>query len=173
MPHGANRTDGVIVTPNFPHWKERLSEMPYKSVLVGRVFALRWLTPPAVGDLKQLGREMTQCEKRAGTRLINLSIIPAEISPPDSAVRSEMEAFNRIWAELCSAIHVVVGGSGFKNALMRSIVSTFALLGRERGLVQVHRSIHEALEEIKKSDAEVNLVILRGELVRAGIADDP
>jgi len=147
--------------------------MPYKSVLVGRVFALRWVTPPVAGDLKQLGREMTQSEKRVGTRLINLSVIPSEISPPDSAVRAEMEAFNRIWAELCMAIHVVVGGSGFKNALVRSIVSTFALLGRERGLVQVHRSIHEALEDIKKSDAEVNVAMVRAELMRAGISEDP
>ncbi len=146
--------------------------MPYKSVATGRVFILKWLTTPQSGDLGALGQDLTEHHRRARERLINLSIIPAEISPPNSAVRAEMETFNRIWSETCSSVHVVVGGSGFKNAVIRSIVSAFALLGRERGLVRVHRSLDDAIAEIYKIDDRVTPESLRGALKRSGFLDD-
>lgn len=143
--------------------------MAYKSVSVGRVFVLRWLTPPQAGDLKSLGREMTELRRTAGEQLLNISLISEEISPPDAAVRKEMEAFNQIWMDLCESIQVVVGGTGFKHAVFRSIVSAFALASRRRGLVQVHKTLDDAIVELQKFDGQS--AALRSQLVKSGIID--
>ncbi|MFO0618630.1 MAG: hypothetical protein U0414_38920 [Polyangiaceae bacterium] len=133
------------------------------------MFVLRWLTPPQSGDLKKLGREMTELRRSVGEQLLNISLISEEISPPEGAVRKEMEEFNQIWMELCEGIHVVVGGTGFKQAVFRSIVSAFALASRRRGLVHVHKSLDEAISEIQKVDGHAST--LRSELVKSGIVE--
>lgn len=143
--------------------------MAYKSASVGRVFILRWLTPPEPGDLKSLGREMTSLHEKVGQQLINLSLIPDEITPPDGAVRREMEAFHPTFMDLCESIHVVVAGTGFKHAVFRSIVSAFALASRKRGLVRVHRNVEAAVAEIQELDPQN--VGLRSQLVKTGVVD--
>jgi len=127
----------------------------YRSSVSGNVFALRWLTSPTSPDLKALGKELTEQRRRVGSPLVNLSLVPADVSPPEGSVRKEMERFNQIFTEVCSAIHVVVGGTGFRHAVLRSIVSAFALAAGKRGLVKVHRSLDEALREIAGGDAKI------------------
>lgn len=128
--------------------------MAYRSALVGKVFVLRWIGAPESPDLRTLGRELPEYRRSAGEQLVNLSLIPGDISPPEGAVRKEMESFNRVFVEVCSAIHVVVGGTGFKHAIVRSIVSAFALASRQRGLVHTHGSLDDAIAAIHPSDKE-------------------
>lgn len=145
--------------------------MAYKSLLVGRVFALRWIGTPELPDLRVLGRELLEYRKNVGEPLLNLSLIPPDISPPEGAVRKEMEKFNQVFTEVCGAIHVVVGGSGFKNAVLRSIVSAFALATRKRGLVQVHRSLDDAILEIYGVGNDNDAKSLRARLTTGGLLD--
>lgn len=145
--------------------------MAYKSVLVGRVFALRWVRTPEIPDLKVLGRELPEYRKSIGPELVNLSLIPTDISPPEGAVRKEMEAFNRVFTECCTAVHVVVGGSGFKHAVLRSIVSAFALASRKRGFVVVHRSLDDAILELCGASGENEGKALRSRLTSEGLLD--
>jgi hypothetical protein len=163
------RSDGVTVELFHRCRRQADGAMAYKSESVGRLFVLRWLTPPQSGDLKALGREMVELRRTAGEQLLNISLISEDISPPEAAVRKEMEVFNQIWMDLCESIHVVVGGTGFKHAVFRSIVSAFALASRRRGLVHVHKTLDEAILEIQKFDGQSPN--LRTQLLKNGIID--
>ena len=139
----------------------RVSEpMAYLSALVGRTYVLRWLTPPDLQDLRTLGPEIADYRKRVGEPLVCLSILPNNLSPPEADVRREMETLTKIWMNTCEVIHVFVGGEGFKPAIIRSIVSAFALATRKRGLVQVHGTLEAALSKIAES-APADIAALR------------
>lgn len=142
--------------------------MAYKSTFAGRAFAVRWLTPPDPHDLRTLGAEMVSHRKRVGEPLVSLSILPTDLSMPDAEARAEMEKFNKLWIETCEAIHVFVGGEGFKHSIFRSIVSALALATRKRGLVKVHRTLDEAFAHLAEA-APTDTAALRARLTESGM----
>lgn len=143
--------------------------MAYASALVGRVFILRWTSAPDVRDMKALEDEIIQSRRIAGQPLINFSLIPDGVGPPDNTTRVEMKKINELWRDNCDAIHVVVGGEGFKTAMLRAVIVAVALAIERRGLVSVHKKIDDAVREVDLLP-NVDTVALVRQLEAMGIA---
>ncbi len=137
--------------------------MPYISAVLGRVHLLRWLTP-TFADVDTVIREIVSTHKSAGRPLVCLGIISDKIPPPDDRTRQAMvNSMEEIIAR-SEVVHFVVEGSGFKNSIMRSIVSGVLIVGGKRGKAIVHSTVPQAIAAFPP-DLDKRLITLKAEQV--------
>jgi len=143
----------------------------YRSVLIGRVFVIRWFMTPEPIDMKNVAKEIVARREAAGQQLIHFAIIPSDVGAPTSDSRKEMGRLNGLWTQHCDAVHCVISGSGFKHAILRSVVSAVALALQKRGFVTIHRSIEDAFRALGRIPG-LEVTSIRTQLTKLGMLAD-
>jgi hypothetical protein len=133
-----------------------LDLMPFRSVLIHRIHLVRWSTP-VLADAADIVKEIKGARAKVGRPLIGIAIVPTSVSPPEGEVRRAMIGGMNPLIESCESIHFVLEGSGFKNSILRSVVTNILLLAGKKGKVFVHGTLQEALEAVSAHLAEMRI----------------
>jgi hypothetical protein len=118
--------------------------MPYISGLVKNVFILRW-QGAQLADAASLMLRVKEARSRSTGPLVYLGIVPAGDSPPDMATRREFGRQLQELLELCTCVHLVLEGKGFRAATQRAVATGMFLMTGRHGSVTAHSSVSEAL----------------------------
>lgn len=136
--------------------------MSYESGVIDRLFWVRWQTGgPRQADLDAvLGAVMTE-ERAQGRPLFYLAVVADGTDLPTAAERRALDDFSLQLKQHVKYSYIVIEGTGFKNAIQRSVVT---VIGRywwrgELPPVSVHRTVEEALAKIA-ADSGMNAASL-------------
>lgn len=118
--------------------------MPYRSDLVNNVFILRW-QGARFADAASLMQRVKEARSDSAGPLVYLAIVPADDSPPDMATRREFGRQLQPLLELCTCVHLVLEGTGFRAAAQRAVATGMFLMTGRRDRVTAHASVFDAL----------------------------
>lgn len=118
--------------------------MPFRSVLSGNVYAVRWQVATSQ-DVTRMEQEVASYRRVSKIPLHGLAIVGEEVPPPDDHARNAMGNSMKTLLESLETMHTVIEGRGFKNTILRSAMTGMVLLGGKRGRVFVHGTVSEAL----------------------------
>lgn len=135
--------------------------MPYKSTWVDRVYLLRWTGQPQIGDVDAVLAEVHAKHRSLGQPVIGVTIIPVDIPPPEGESRKIMGGKLDPLIACCETLHFVIEGSGFKNSVIRSAVTSVLMLTDKRGKITVHKTYEEALHAITPRLKELGVMSSR------------
>lgn len=120
--------------------------MAYKSCLVGRVFAVRWVTTE-LEDLTTVRDELKAAYKARGERLIYLSVSAEDAPPPAPNVRSELLRTASEVLNICEDFFIIIETRGFRGSVQRSAMAGMLLLYKDSARIKVRSSVTECLLE--------------------------
>ena len=133
--------------------------MSHKSIVIGRVFAVRW-DDPTVDDVKRIVASLVGARERSPKPMIYLGVVPATSRAPDDAVRKTLsDHIDRLCAP-CETVHIILEGSGVKFAAIRSVAAGMFLVSGNRKM-HMHDKVDAALAKANLSESERHLVIAR------------
>jgi hypothetical protein len=118
--------------------------MPYISGVVQNVFILRW-KGTCFEDAATLMQRVRDARSRTTGALVYVAIVPAGDGPPDMAVRRELGRCLKELTEICSCVHLVLEGKGFRAATQRAVATGIFLMTGLHGRVTAHASLSEAV----------------------------
>lgn len=125
--------------------------MPFESGVIDRLFFVRWLSGgPRPDDLSILLRAVVAERQAQGRPLYYLAVLTSGADLPNAAERRALDDFSLELKNHVRFSYVVIEGTGFKNAIQRSVIT---VIGRywtrgELPPIVVHRTVEEALEHI-------------------------
>jgi hypothetical protein len=144
--------------------------MPFISGLASNVFMLRWQHTEYAD-----GASIVQCVKAAKILwpgpLVYVAIVPAGESPPDTATRRELGRRLEELLGLCTCIHLVLEGEGFRAATKRAAATGIFLMTGRRGRVTAHASVSEALICCPHLSAPLDEILVQGRSFGAVLED--
>jgi hypothetical protein len=117
--------------------------MSYRSLRSGRLHVVRWSTPE-LADVDPVAYEVRWAHQELRRPVVCVAVISADAEPPTDEVRAAMSRNLPTLLSCAEHLYFVVEGQGFRHSVMRSVLATFILFGRERGKVTVHADL-EAL----------------------------
>ena len=118
--------------------------MAYQSLVVDRVFFVRWQAP-AMSDVLPLLRAVQKATARVGMPVIGISILPEDSPPPTDDVRKAMARSMDDLLAATDSLHFIMEGEGFRHSIGRSALATILLFSANRKKVFVHPSVQLAL----------------------------
>jgi hypothetical protein len=95
-----------------------------------------------MGVTRDLGELARRCPEGVGV----LQVLEANATPPDARAREKVLEFLRFCDGRVTHHSLVYGGSGFRAAAVRAIISSFYLAARPRFAHKVFASLPEAVE---------------------------
>ena len=117
----------------------------YDSVLLDRLFVVRWRETPTPATMSDLRHEVESTSNRLGKRLLYMAIIHAEEPPPEPALRSAIYDFFSALQKPCDELHLVVLGRGMKNSIIRSVITGGVMATGLRRFISVHDTVESAI----------------------------
>ncbi len=125
--------------------------MAIRSTFVAPVLFIRWVEAVEANNVPEILRELHAAHEGVGNDLVYVAIVPVDCRPPDSAARDALREGTDRAVEMCSSVHVVIEGSGFRRAMMRSISAGLLLATRRGGPgFQIHETVDRALASASK-----------------------
>jgi len=141
----------------------------YYSVLIDRLFVVRWRETPTPRTMDGLRREIEFAAGRLGRPLLYMAIIHAEEPPPEPALRTALYEFFRALQKPCAEMHLIVLGRGMKNSIIRSVITGGVLANGLRRFISVHDTVEAAIAVIAPTEGKPAERYLR-ELNARGLA---
>lgn len=150
--------------------------MAFKTAYIEPVFFVRWIDPVPL-DTHRVSDEFREARSRAGHPLVYIAIVPEECAVPDDATRAAMVSErDRVLPE-CSAMHIVMEGSGFKHAILRNAMAAMQLVAGSRDKkIVVGRTLDEALANASRtvpSEQRFSVATVLAKAMAAGVATPP
>lgn len=123
--------------------------MPYRSAVIDRIHIVRW-REPTLADVVPVVEEVKRAATKAGTPFFGIAIVPEDASVPDDRTREAMSKRLPELFEVVESMHFVVEGTGFRLAIVRSVIAAFVFLSsKSRGRLFVHSTVDSALIQIR------------------------
>ncbi|MGQ0505491.1 MAG: hypothetical protein ACT4TC_09240 [Myxococcaceae bacterium] len=120
----------------------------YARAEVGRLFCVQWRDTPCVEDLKELSAEISTASLRLKQQVVYLTLIhPDEGAPPEDVQEALFEFFSEM-QQFCDSMHLVILGKGFRQTVVRSVVTTGMLLSGLPKFIVMHEDVPSALEDV-------------------------
>ena len=121
--------------------------MSYNSVLVEEMYIVRWLEPN-VDDIREIVKKVNELGRKTDNRLIYVAIAPDSSTPPDNETRDAMVKSMDDMIQVCSSLHLVVEGTGFRNSIKRSVLTGILLASGKSKNFYVHANFDEVFEKL-------------------------
>jgi hypothetical protein len=146
--------------------------MPFISGLVQNVFLLRW-QETKFADAVSLVTRVKAAKARCPGPLVYVAIVPAGERAPDMATRLELGRRLEELLEICTCIHLVLEGDGFRAATQRAAATGIFLMTGRRGRVTAHASVAEALRLCPNLSASASDITAKGRALGVLLDDTP
>lgn len=120
--------------------------MAYETHSADGSFVIRWIQTPTRAAVEAVGREFDAARRAAGVPLALWIVIPADqvdLPPPDA--RAAFQSSSRGIFDQCSAVDMILLGSGVRVSLMRAALRAMAVVTRTANRITVHASTDEAI----------------------------
>lgn len=130
--------------------------MAYQSLLFDRLHLVRWQNPTSA-DVKAVFQEVESLYKKLRCPLLTMAVVPPDNGPPDAETRKLMSGQLGHLLDYTESMHFVIEGSGFRNSMLRSVVTNIILLAGKRGKITVHKSVDEGFEALAPRLKELGL----------------
>lgn len=144
--------------------------MPYQSLTIDRLYVVRWQVP-ALSDAQEVMSKIKQQHATSGQPVLWVILAPEDSKPPPEETRDFMVKNMLDVLRHCEVLHFVMEGQGFKSSIRRSVLTNILFLAGQRGRVQVHSTVDEALEKLPLREAQRQEV--RRALRQAGMLERP
>ena len=122
--------------------------MAYRSVLVDRLFVVRWIGTPTTDDLASQLREVRAASQAAGHMVVYVAVVPRDMPPLTGPVRTELMRLAPELLKYCHAVYNVIEGTGFAATLLRSMVAGMVFASNVRGKAHVHATVDSVLAHL-------------------------
>lgn len=114
----------------------------YRTAVIDRCFIVAWSNVTTQATNRVIA-EFRKAHERHGD-LAYIAVIPESMPPPDADGREALSTAVKVLLPVCSSMHVVIEGAGFRKAMHRAAASFFMLAG-QRGKMKVHDTFLDAL----------------------------
>jgi hypothetical protein len=121
--------------------------MAYQSLVVDRVFFVRWQSP-AMSDVLPLLRAVQKAAGKVGGPVIGVSILPEDSPPPTDDVRKAMARSMEDMLAVADSLHFIMEGDGFRHSIGRNALATILLFSANRKRIFVHPTVQAALTSV-------------------------
>ena len=121
--------------------------MAYQSLVVDRVFFVRWQSP-VMSDVLPLLRAVQKAAAKVGGPVVGVSILPEDSPPPTDDVRKAMARSMEDMLAATDSLHFIMEGDGFRHSIGRNALATILLFSANRKRIFVHPTVHAALTSV-------------------------
>lgn len=115
--------------------------------LVDKVYVVRWIQPN-LADAQRVLAELESASKTLGGALIFIGIADQHTKPPDEDVRRIFSQNTDRILQMCQSIHMVIEGTGFRIAVLRSVATSIFMLSGKRNKIHISTTLREALGKV-------------------------
>ncbi|MCZ7680096.1 MAG: hypothetical protein M5U28_15560 [Sandaracinaceae bacterium] len=116
----------------------------YRAAHIDDVFLVVWerVRPETIPQLVASARRAAQVSRE---RLIYVAVIPDGAPTPDEAGRRALDEATSALLEVCTSMHCVIEGTGFKKSMLRGVAASIFMVSGKRGKMHVHDNLLDAL----------------------------
>ncbi len=119
----------------------------FSSTLEPPILLVRWEQSVTTQDVQEVENAVKEAYNQVGPRLSYVAVIPSDVPPPESSVRDALANSSKRVSSLCSSMHLVIEGQGFRRAIIRSIITGIVFITRSD--FEVHTSLNDAISAAK------------------------
>jgi hypothetical protein len=129
--------------------------MSHVKTLLGRVFLASWESGVVTReDALSIPQEVKKAGSSSGKPLVYIAIFAPTIPPPTDEVRKLMAQHMDGMLKVCSSMHLVFEGTGFRQTVQRMAMVSIMMLSGKRGRVFISSSIKEAVSLAPPEDSK-------------------
>ena len=119
--------------------------MPHRASSFDNFFMVRWGVPE-VADCEEIKARIPALRERAGKPLVYIAVMPADLPKLEDDHRKILMDLTEAVLPACHKLIIVMEGTGFRAAILRSAMTAVMLLTRRHDTLRVVDSLDVALE---------------------------
>ena len=126
-----------------------VSELCFRTELIGRVLFARWVAAPSAEDVAAMEVQLVEAMQRAAGPVIFVASVDSRMRMPNAEQRGHLNRLARAMRRYCQTAHLIVEGSELQGSMLRVIVSGVLISTRMDGaFLSVHQGVDSAVREV-------------------------
>ena len=123
---------------------------------------VRWVpgAPQTRQDVQAVLNEFEEIHRTIGP-VIGIALVPPDLPSPEGEMRKFINQKMDNLLALSETIHYVMEGTGFKNSILRSVVTNILMLQGKRGKIFVYKDFDEAIAALTPRLQELKILPTR------------